>query len=82
MFEHFETELEAAGFFYPPEKMALMKQNIRAPFTRARMTEQEVRTMRGMIKALVRGRGRHLSKADPARAPAVETKKTDRDPDE
>ncbi|NNC36324.1 MAG: RNA methyltransferase [Acidimicrobiales bacterium] len=62
MFEHFETELQNAGFFYPPEKMQLMKQNIRAPFIRARMTEQEVRTMRGMIKALVKGRGRHLSK--------------------
>lgn len=62
MLEHFEEELLAAGFFYPPEKMALMKQNIRAPFIRARMTDQEVRTMRGMIKALVKGRGRHLSK--------------------
>lgn len=60
MFEHFETELLDAGFFYPPEKMQLMKQNIRAPFVRARMTEQEVRTMRGMIKALVKGRGRGL----------------------
>lgn len=62
MLEHFETELAEAGFFYPPEKMHVMKQNIRAPFVRARMTEQEVRTMRGMIKALVKGRGRHLSK--------------------
>jgi len=62
MFEHFENELMEAGFFYPPEKMQLMKQNIRAPFVRAKMTEQEVRTMRGMIKALVKGRGRHLSK--------------------
>jgi len=62
MFEHFEKELLQAGFFYPPEKMQLMKQNIRAPFIRAQMTEQEVRTMRGMIKALVKGRGRHLSK--------------------
>ena len=59
MFEHFETALLDAGFFYPPEKMQLMKQNIRAPFVRARMTEQEVRTMRGMIKALVKGRGRN-----------------------
>jgi tRNA/rRNA methyltransferase len=62
MFEHFEGELKQAGFFYPPEKMQLMKQNIRAPFIRARMTEQEVRTMRGMIKALIKGRGRQLDK--------------------
>jgi len=58
MFEHLETELEKAGFFYPLQKKALMTQNIRAPFTRARMTEQEVRTFRGIIKALAKGRGR------------------------
>ena len=53
-----EDELAAAGFFYPPEKRALMSQNIRAPFTRAKLTAQEVQTMRGMIKALAKGRGR------------------------
>lgn len=58
MFEHLEDELEEAGFFYPPEKRALMAQNIRAPFTRAKMTAQEVQTMRGIIKALAIGRGR------------------------
>jgi len=58
MFEHFEAELLTAGYFYPPAKMALMKRNIRAPFIRAKMTEQEVRTMRGMIKALAKGRGK------------------------
>ncbi|PHR91007.1 MAG: rRNA methyltransferase [Robiginitomaculum sp.] len=57
MMEHFEVELKNAGFFYPEQKSALMKRNIRAPFIRAQMTEQEVRTMRGMIKALVQGRG-------------------------
>lgn len=57
MFEHLEDELERAGFFYPPEKRTLMQQNIRAPYTRAKMTEQEVRTMRGMIKAVAKGRG-------------------------
>jgi len=58
MFEHLEDELEASGFFYPPEKKLLMSQNIRAPFTRAKMTAQEVRTMRGIIKAIAKGRGR------------------------
>jgi len=58
MFDHLEDELDASGFFYPPEKRALMSQNIRAPFTRAKMTQQEVRTMRGIIKALAKGRGR------------------------
>jgi len=61
MLEHLETELMDAGFFYPPEKMTLMRQNIRAPFTRAKMTEQEVRTFRGIIKALAKGRGARAS---------------------
>lgn len=58
MFEHLEDELSKAGFFFPETKKALMSRNIRAPFTRAKMTEQEVRTMRGIIKTLVRGRGK------------------------
>lgn len=57
MMEHLESELQVSGFFYPEQKTFLMKRNIRAPFVRANMTEQEVRTMRGMIKALVKGRG-------------------------
>ena len=60
LFDHLEDELDAAGFFYPPEKRDLMRQNIRAPLTRARMTEQEVRTFRGIVKALAKGRGKHI----------------------
>ena len=58
MFEHLEDELQTSGFFYPEAKTELMRQNIRAPFVRAKMTEQEVRTMRGIIKALAIGRGK------------------------
>lgn len=58
MYEHLEEELDTAGYFYPPEKKPLMSINIRAPFTRAKMTDQEVRTFRGVIKALAKGRGR------------------------
>jgi tRNA/rRNA methyltransferase len=58
LFEHLEAELDLAGFFYPPEKKLLMSQNIRAPLMRAKMTEQEVRTFRGIIKVLVKGRGK------------------------
>ena len=62
LFEHLEDELEEAGFFYPAAKKALMRQNIRAPLTRAKMTEQEVRTFRGIVKALSKGRGRHIER--------------------
>ncbi|NBC20421.1 MAG: RNA methyltransferase [Alphaproteobacteria bacterium] len=58
MLEHFEAELDRAGFFYPPEKTALMKDNLRAALVRADWTPQEVRTFRGAIKALAIGRGK------------------------
>ncbi|MGP1275272.1 MAG: RNA methyltransferase [Caulobacterales bacterium] len=58
MYEHFEDELERAGFFFPPEKKPLMTQNLRNIFARAGLTEQEVRTFRGAIKALTIGRGK------------------------
>lgn len=58
MFEHFEDELERAGFFFPPEKTPLMKDNLRAALVRADWTRQEVQTFRGAIKALALGRGK------------------------
>lgn len=58
MFEHFETELDRAGFFFPPEKTELMKTNLRNAFVRGQWTTQEVRTFRGAIKALAIGRGK------------------------
>jgi tRNA/rRNA methyltransferase len=57
MFAHLESELERGRFFHPPDKAPLMKRNLRALFLRARLTEQEVRTLRGVIKALTIGRG-------------------------
>ena len=56
--QHFEDELERAGFFFPPEKKEVMIQNLRSAFTRAGWTEQETRTFRGAIKALALGRGK------------------------
>lgn len=58
MFEHFEAELDRAGFFYPPEKTPVMIDNLRNAFIRAEWTAQEVRTFRGAIKALSLGRGK------------------------
>ena len=58
MFEHFEEELERAGYFFPPEKTPLMKDNLRAALIRADWTRQEVQTFRGAIKALALGRGK------------------------
>jgi len=58
---HLETELEAAGFFHPPDKKPSMVKNLRVALNRARLTEQEVRTFRGVVTALSKGRGRVLA---------------------
>ncbi len=58
MLSHLEEELEAAGFFYPPEKKPLMMRNLSAAFMRAGLTHIEMQTMRGVIKALAHGRGK------------------------
>jgi tRNA/rRNA methyltransferase len=39
-----------------------MVQNLRSALAKARFTDQEVRTLRGVITALSRGRGRVLEK--------------------
>jgi tRNA/rRNA methyltransferase len=52
-----ETELENKGFFEVPEKRPAMERNIRNVFTRASLTLQEVRTLHGVVTALLR-RGR------------------------
>jgi tRNA/rRNA methyltransferase len=61
-YEHLERELDEAGFFHPPEKTPSMVQNLRSALGRARFTDQEVRTLRGVVTALSRGRGKVLEK--------------------
>lgn len=53
-FEHLERELDACGFLRPPEKRPSMVRNIRSLFMRLGATEQEVRTLRGIVSALTR----------------------------
>ena len=52
LFNHLESELDAAGFLRPPEKRPTMVNNLRNIFQRAELREQEVRTLRGVIKSL------------------------------
>jgi tRNA/rRNA methyltransferase len=52
LFEHLESELDNHGFLRVKEKRPVMVQNIRNVFQRANMTEQEVRTFRGVVKSL------------------------------
>ena len=52
LFDHLEAELDDCGFLYPPDKRPRMVRNIRNIFTRADLTDQEVRTLRGIIVGL------------------------------
>ena len=55
-FEQLEGELDRGGFFTAPEKRPSVVQNLRSMFTRMGATEQEIRTLRGIVKALAGGK--------------------------
>ena len=58
LFEHLERELDAAQFFFPAAKRETMVRNVRAMILRSGLSDQEARTIRGMIVALVRNKYR------------------------
>lgn len=51
-FAHFERELDACGFLRNEEARPTMVRNLRNMWARAGLTEQEVRTMHGVVKEL------------------------------
>ena len=57
-----EALLDEAGFFYPEHIVPSMKLNLRALFTRAAMSDQEVQTLHGAIRALSEGPRRRSRK--------------------
>jgi tRNA/rRNA methyltransferase len=62
LYEHLEAELDKGGFFFPFEKRDQMVRNLRVALGRAHLTSQEVRTFRGVVTALVKGRGKVLER--------------------
>ena len=54
-FDWVEAELDAVNF-YPPDKRPVMTRNMRDIFLRRELTEQDVRTLRGALRALAEGR--------------------------
>ena len=56
-FSHIEAELDRLGFFNPPQKRQGVVRNMRTMFTRMGATEQEVRTLRGIVATLSKGKG-------------------------
>lgn len=59
LYNHLETELDKSNFFKVPEKRKKMIQNIRNMLARAELTDQEVKTYRGIIASLS---GKNISK--------------------
>ncbi len=57
LFEHLEEALIHSGFLGLEEKRPAMVRNLRAMLTRAALTGQEVRTLRGIIVSLERAEG-------------------------
>jgi tRNA/rRNA methyltransferase len=49
LFSHFENDLEASGYFKSAGLRPTIVRNLRNMFERAGLSEQEVRTLRGMI---------------------------------
>lgn len=57
LFAHLEAELERLGFFNAPHKRPTVVRNIRTMLGRMQATEQEVRTLRGIVATLAQGKG-------------------------
>lgn len=54
--DHYEERLEAAGFFFPEGKAAMMKRNLRNMWSRFGLTRADVQTLHGMLRQLLRNR--------------------------
>ena len=57
-FAHLEVALDEVGYFKTAEKRPAMVRTIRNLFARADLTEQEIRTLHGIVKELKEGRAR------------------------
>lgn len=70
LFAHLEAELDACGFLRVADKRPSMVRNLRNIFQRAGLSEQEARTLRGVISGLADHAHRRWlaeSKPDPAK---------------
>ena len=55
---HYEERLDAAGFFFPPHKSQAMRTNLRNMWSRFPLTTQDVRTLHGVLRQMVRWKER------------------------
>ncbi len=54
LIDQLDEELEAKGYFFPPERAEATRNTIRTILTKPRWASPEVKAMRGIIRALVR----------------------------
>lgn len=55
LLDHLTAELDGAGFFFPEHKRAAMLANLHNLFRRAPLTDQDVRTLWGVVRTLAEG---------------------------
>lgn len=70
-FAHVEGALERAGFFYPVDRKSIMIRNLRNIFHRLGLSEQDIRTLHGVVAALEEG-GRGPSRRERRRLQEIE----------
>ncbi|WP_370275513.1 RNA methyltransferase [Salipiger bermudensis] len=56
--EHYEQRLEEAGFFFPDHKAPAMKLTLRNLWSRMPLTSEDVRTLHGILRQMVRWKER------------------------
>ncbi len=55
-FERLEDELDSVNFFWPDHKRPSMVRNLRSLFNRLEPTQQDIRTLHGVVSALIMAR--------------------------
>ena len=61
---HLEQRLDDVGFFFPPDKRISMLENLNNMFSRLPLTDADVRTLHGVIKAIAERRHGPLGKGE------------------
>ena len=59
MIDQLDTMLDAAGYFFPPDRVPATKRTLRTMLTKPAWNSQEVRTLRGILTSLANPRPRH-----------------------
>lgn len=70
LFEHLEGALDAANYFRTEDKRPAMVRGLRAILHKAQLTEQDVRTLRGVVAALEGRKPRTPREKGPAQTPS------------